>query len=119
MGIDYAAEKFSAAMRCAIASTKSLQERLESVTLGVFHLERNDFEDDETWKRFEAFLDETTKCEPQGKEGSLRATTSQMSNEDAAKLLQEALDLYSDVSEQHAQHLNDLALVLRARTLVP
>ena len=119
MGIDYAAEKFSTAMHNAIASTESLQERLESVTLGVLHLERNDFEDDETWKRFDALLEETTKREPEGKEGSIRATTSQMSDKDAAKLLQEALDLYSEVSEQYAQHLNDAALILRARTHVP
>jgi hypothetical protein len=103
MGVDYACEKFTSALHYAVGSSVSVQQRLEGVMQGVGHLDRNDFADDETWERFKKLLAETTKLPAQGNEGTITATTSKMSDEEAAKWLRVAFELYSDITEQYAK----------------
>ncbi len=80
-----------------------MQERLFGVVSGVCHLERDSFPDDATWERFEALLADNTKRAARGDEGTIEATTSQMSNEEAAKWLQEALSIFTDVAEAYGR----------------
>jgi hypothetical protein len=95
----YASEKFYSALHYAIASDASLQERLAGVMLGISHLEKHDLPDDEIWERFQKLLNATTRLPAKGKEGTIKATTSQMKDDEAAKLLQEALGLFSDIAQ--------------------
>lgn len=44
-------------------------------------------------------MDENTKCAAAENEGTIRSTTSQMSDDEARKWLQEALGLFSDIAE--------------------
>jgi hypothetical protein len=99
MGVDYGWEKFFSSLHFAIGSTHSLQERLHSVMSGVSHLDRDSFPDDERWERFEKLLKETTKLPARFEgEGTIQATTEQMSDDDAAKWLREAFGLFSDIA---------------------
>ena len=61
MAVDYGCEKFFSVFNYVIVSTRPLQERLESVISAVVHLRREDFPDDETWKRFEKLMEATTR----------------------------------------------------------
>jgi hypothetical protein len=103
MGIDYAWEKFFSALYYAIGSSDTLQKRLEGVISGVQPLQRDDFLDQETWKKFEELLRETTKRPAAGDEGTIRATTSRMSDTEATKWLHEALSLFSTIAEQYGK----------------
>jgi hypothetical protein len=102
MGVDYGWEKFYSALRNALQSNESLQERLESVIEGVCHLQRDSFPSDESWEHFDSLTKETTKCASRTPhEGTIHATTSQMSDEEAGRLLQSAFDLFSDLAEAY------------------
>lgn len=100
MSVIYGWEKFFNALNYAVVSEDSLQHRLEVVLCGVNHLQRDDFPDDESWDTFRKMLDEGTKrpARTEG-EGTIRATTAQMTNEEASKWLLEAVSLFSDLAE--------------------
>lgn len=106
MGIDYVAEKLSSAMHYAIGSSASVQERLAGAMQLVCHLDSDDFGDDDLWKRFQELLKETTKHAAKGNEGTIVATTSRMSDDEAGRWLRKSLDLYSDVCEAYANTEN-------------
>jgi|ERR1700733_11319805 hypothetical protein len=101
MGIDYGWEKFFNTLSYAIGSTASPQERLEGVMVGTNHLERDNFPDDETWETFEKMLKATTSQSAQGGEGTIRATTSAMSDDEAAKWLTKAFEIFSEIAEAY------------------
>lgn len=103
MGVDYGNEKFFSVLSYAVGSTDSVQERLSNVISGVCHLERDSFPDDDTWQRFEALLAETTKRAAKGDEGTIAATTSQMSEDEAAKWLHEALSIFTEIAEAYGR----------------
>jgi len=89
MGLDY-----------AIGSDDSVQERLAGVVAdSVNHLTRDDFPNEELWIRVQKLINATT-CKPaRGDEGTIVATTSQMTSEEASKWLREVLSLFSEVAE--------------------
>jgi hypothetical protein len=100
MGVDYGWEKFYSALHYALQSNESLQERLESVIEGVCHLERDSFPSDESWEHFDSLMKETTKrASRTSQEDTIHATTSQMSDEEAGRLLESAFELFSDLAE--------------------
>jgi hypothetical protein len=102
MGVDYGSEKFYSALRYALQSNESLQERLESVIEGVCHLQRDSFPNDGSWERFDSLMKETTKRASRAPhEGTIHATTSQMSNEEAGRFLESAFDLFNDLAEAY------------------
>lgn len=104
VGVDYGWEKFFVALRYAIASTAPPQERLESVVSGVCHLDRDSFPDDETWKRFEKLIEGTTKLPARIEgEGTIRATTAQMTDDEAGEWLHEAIGIFSDIAEAYGR----------------
>lgn len=102
MGVDYGWEKFYSALRYALQSNESLQDRLESVIEGVCHLQRDSFPSDESWENFDSLMKKTSERAARSQhEGTIHATTSQMSDEDAGRLLQSAFDLFSDLAEAY------------------
>jgi hypothetical protein len=103
MGVDYGWEKFFSSLNYAVANTDSLQKRLAGVAMGVCHLDRDSFPDDETWKRFENFMNVTTLLSAKGNEGTIQATTSEMSDGEAHQWLQEALGLFSELAEAYGR----------------
>ena len=104
MGVDYACEKFFSALHYAVASTTSLQRRLEDVISGVGDLDRDSFPDDETWERFERLVKETTRIPRRNEgEGAIRATTAQMTGDEAAGCLREALGIFSNLAKAYGK----------------
>jgi hypothetical protein len=103
LGINYGYENFYSVLRHAIASTDHLQKRLAGVISGIDHLEQDSFPDDETWNRFEKLVNGTTMLPPKGNEGTIQATTSQMTDDEAALWLKEAFDIFSNIAEVYGR----------------
>jgi hypothetical protein len=100
MGVDFAWEKFDRAIRFALVSDASLQDRLGSLISDVCHLQRDSFPDEHVWDEFRKLMNETTKrgTRHQG-DGRIHDTISQMSDEEAKKYLQAAFDVFSHVAK--------------------
>jgi hypothetical protein len=104
LSVDYGWEKFFSSLRYAVASPASLQHRLEGIVSGVYILERDNFPDDETWKRFEKLMKEATKLPARTEgEGTIRATTSQMTDDEAGHWLQEAFEIFSEIAQAYGK----------------
>jgi hypothetical protein len=101
MGVDYGWEKFFKTLSYAISSAESLQERLEGVMQGTSHLQRDSFPDDETWGTFKEMLKVTTSRPAQGDEGTIHATTSKMTDDEAAMWLTKAFEIFSEMAEAY------------------
>ncbi len=95
---DYAWQKFFGALCHAITSTGSLQQRLASLVWSVRDLRRENFPDDETWMRFDKFMTATASQQVTADQPSVKAAMLLMKDEDAHRFLQEALQIFSDLS---------------------
>jgi hypothetical protein len=104
MGVDYAWEKFFTSLHYAVAGSDSLQSRLASVIMGVHHLGADSFPaDGEIWEEFQVLKRETTKLQARGNEGTIQATTSQMTDDEAAKWLRVAFGIFSDIAKAYGR----------------
>jgi len=103
MGVDHAFDRFYSVLHYAIGSLDSVQERLAGVVAGISHLERDSFPDDETWDRFQSFMNENTGRAAKIDEGGIKSRRSQMSNAEATKGLQKALGLFADIAEAYGR----------------
>jgi hypothetical protein len=104
MGVDYGWEKFYVAVHYAISSNGSLQQRLASCVSQIHPLGRESFPDDETWGEFNNLLEETTKRPARYEgEGTINATTAQMTDEEAGKHLGKICDLFSGVAKAYGR----------------
>jgi hypothetical protein len=99
VALNYGCEKFGSSIEYAVTSTDSLQERLAGVMLGVINLQRDDFPDTATWERFRKLLTGTTMLPAKGDEGTIQATTSQMTDDEARQWLREAFYIYTCIEE--------------------
>ena len=104
MGLDYGWEALFSSLHHAVGSAAPLPELLEGVVSGVCHLRRDSFPDDETWKRFERLMNETTCLPAKGNEGTIQATTSQMTDDEAGRCLREAFEIFSKIAEAYGAH---------------
>jgi hypothetical protein len=99
MGVDYGWEKLYSAVHFAVASEERLQERLASCLVVIQHLGRESFPDDQTWEKFSSLLEASTNRPARYEgEGTIKATTSQMTDEEASRYLREICDLFSHVA---------------------
>jgi hypothetical protein len=57
-----------------------------------------------SWKRFEKLLSETTCLPAKGNEGTIQATTSQMTDDEAGRCLREAFEFFSKIREAYGAH---------------
>jgi hypothetical protein len=96
MSVDHGWEKFFITLHFAVASPASLQRRLAEVVQSVCRLERDNFPDGETWDRFEKLMVATTAGNRS--ELPIEATTSRMTDDEAARWLQEAFGICNDVA---------------------
>src|SRR5215471_3857396 len=80
------------------------------VVSGIDGLRRDRFPNDKTYERFEKLMTATKMLPARSNEGRLAATTSQMKESEAKQWLQEALELFSDVSQAYGKHGQDLLL---------
>ena len=99
-GTDYAWQEFFDALRQAVASTVPLQARLATFALAVCNLKEDNFPDTDTWMRFEGFLEAVAGVPRKATAAKILATTSKMTDEEAGKWLQEAVQIFSNLSEE-------------------
>jgi 2-polyprenyl-6-methoxyphenol hydroxylase-like FAD-dependent oxidoreductase len=97
MGVDHAWEKFSNAIRFALVSDASLQERLGWLISEVGQLQRDSFPDERAWEEFRKLVNESTKRRVTN--GSAPASISQMSDEEAKERLEMAFDIFARVAK--------------------
>ena len=104
MALNYGWEKLFCACDYAVGSNETLQAWLAAaISSNVHLLSRDDLPSDVAWARLKKILSATT-CKPaKGNEGTIAATTSQMTDEEAAKWLREIMSLFSDVAEEYGR----------------
>jgi hypothetical protein len=115
MGISHGWEVFYRAVGSAVTSNESLQERLGSVIMLLGLLQRESFTSDEMWERFRSLKEETTKCPATFRgEGTIHATTSQMSDEEARRLLNESFEIFNELAEAKGREDDSSLLSIEA-----
>ncbi len=96
---DYGWQAFFAALCHAIVSTGALQQRVAAFAWSVADLRREHFDRDETWARFQKLLTSLTG-EVQDRKAAITAASRAMSDEQACKWLQEAIQIFSELSQE-------------------
>jgi hypothetical protein len=102
MAIDYAWEKFFSAVYGSIGSERSPQDRLaDSYVFDIIHVRREDVPNDEVWERIQKLTRAVTSKPAEQHEGSVKATTSEMSSAEAARWLQEIVSIFNEIAEAY------------------
>ena len=101
MDLGYAVEKFSNAVNEAATSPKSIQQRLADAY--IYDIVRVSEENvpPEIWARISKLTDAITCIPAQGDEGTVIATTSQMSEAEAVTHLKEIVTLKYKIVSAH------------------
>ncbi len=97
---DAAWQAFFDALRQAVASPAPLQQRLATLVLGVCYLRQENFPDADTWARFEEFLKAASGRGGKAAPTKILAITSKMTDQEATRWLQEAVQIFSNLSEE-------------------
>jgi hypothetical protein len=114
MGVNNGWEVFYTQMRAAVRSQETLQTRLEYVVMIVSSLSRDHFPSDETWGRFETLKRATTRLPARFEgEGTLHATTSQMTDSEAGKLLELCFDIFNEMAKADGAEDNRFSLAVK------
>lgn len=102
MALNYGWEKFFSAVHNAIGSEEPPQKRLASAYIfNIIHVHRDDVPNDEVWARIEKLTRAVTNKPAKGNEGTVEATTSVMSTEEAQKWLKEIVSLFGEIAEAY------------------
>jgi hypothetical protein len=77
---------------------------LASVISNVSHLRIDSFPNADLWEEFQELISETTKVDAKpGHRGTIHATTSQMDDDEAARWLRKAFDIFSSVAQDYGK----------------
>lgn len=102
MALNYGWEKFFSAVYGSIGSGLSPQDRLaNSYVFDIIHVRREDVPSEEIWERIQKLTRAVTSMPATGAEGSVKATTSEMSSDEAAKWLQEIVSIFNEIAEAY------------------
>jgi hypothetical protein len=102
MSLDYVWEKFYAAVLILAGSQGTVQERLADAFTGqLIRLETNDLPE-ELRGDFEQLERRLTSAEPTGGEGSVDASVQSLSDEEAAHLAEQIVEMYDAVTKLDA-----------------
>jgi hypothetical protein len=99
MGVDHAWERFHSAIRVALVSDASLQERLGFLISGVCDLQRESFPDEHVWDEFRKLVNQTTKRETRQGESRAHPATSQLSDKKAQESIQAAFEIFCHIAK--------------------
>ena len=102
MALNYGWEKFFSAVYGSIGSELTPQDRLaNSYVFDIIHVRRDDVPSEEIWERIQKLTQAITSKPGKGGEGSVKATTSEMSSEEAAKWLREIVSIFNEIAEAY------------------
>lgn len=118
MRLEYVGEKFLQAV-LTLASEGTIKFRLACAAEYLIRLNAEDFPDDELRPRFLELERKLTKVEPRGEEpkgeeefreirpdeGSIQASVYAMSEEEAEKLAQEIVEMFTDIAYRDPSNL--------------
>lgn len=96
---DYGWQAFFDALCHAIVNTGSLQQRVAAFAWSICELRRQHFARDDTWRRFEQLLTSITG-EATDRKAAVNVASLRMSDEQARKWLQQAVQMFSELSEE-------------------
>jgi len=103
MSLEYAWEKLYITVRNLASGTGSIQERLANAYLSggyILNLAKGDDLPPDLLPSYEAINERMTRTPPQGDEGSIVASTRQMSDEEAVKVAERIVDLFNEVAHR-------------------
>ena len=96
--MSYRGEKFNGAVNILVSGSDRIQERLfNAVAYNNFIALDREFPEEELYKEFKDLMDELTKEEPIGNEGSWKATIEKMSEEKASELAIKIVEIYDEI----------------------
>ncbi|MGH9321461.1 MAG: hypothetical protein ACRD3V_16445, partial [Vicinamibacteria bacterium] len=98
--IGYAWQKTYEAIRMLVGEG-SIKKRLEYAASGLLWVDPEDLPNEESRRRFVGIKRSLTKDKPDPDEGSIHATISGMSEQQAEELAQEILTLFMEVSNRY------------------
>src|SRR5260370_18979308 len=102
MGLNYGWEKFFSVVYGSIGSELPPQDRLaNSYVFDIIQVRREDVPSEEIWERIQKLTRAITSMPAKGAEGSVKATTSGMSSDEAAKWLQEIVSIFNEIAEAY------------------
>ena len=108
MALNYGWEKFFSAVYGSIGSELPSQDRLaNSYVFDIIHVRREDVPSKEIWERIQNLTRAVTSKPAKGSEGSVKATTSAMSSDEAAKWLQEIVSIFNEIAEAYGSASNN------------
>jgi len=99
MSITYAWQNFYKAVSYCMASENSLQERLAGAYVGDIHVVQARDVTPELWERIEKLTTALTMLPAVGNEGTVRATTSKMTDDEARQWLDEILSIFIEITK--------------------
>jgi hypothetical protein len=106
MSLEYAMEKFFTAVYTAAVSELPLQQRLrDAYAYNIIHVDQGDVPD-EVWTRLERFRHAVSHRPALGNEGTITATTSQLTSDEARTLLTEMVGIYERIAEAYYVKMN-------------
>ena|SRR5687767_2232117 len=103
MSLRYVDEKLFVAVLGMARSQDSLQDRLMGAWLNFHTLQDRDLPEGDLRDQFQEITHALTWREAKGDEGTVRATTSQMSDQEASGFIEKIVSLYAEVAEQAAR----------------
>jgi hypothetical protein len=104
MELNYGWEKLFSACHYAVGSSETPQKRLAAVVAdNIMYLRRENLPSDEAWSRVQKIMHATTCKQAHGSEGTIAATTCQMTDDEAGKWLSEIMSLFADLAEEYGR----------------
>ena len=101
MSLNYTWEKLFVAVLSMAKSDSSLQDRLVGAYLSFHTLRDEDFPEGELRESFQEITHALTWRPARGDEGTVRATTHLMGDQEAGELVEKIVSLYDEVARLH------------------
>ncbi len=102
MALNYGWEKFFSAVHSSICSELTLQDRLaNSYVFDIIHVRQEDVPSQDIWERVQRLTRAVTSKPAKHNEGTVKATTSEMSSDEAARWLQEIVSIFNEIAEAY------------------
>jgi hypothetical protein len=107
MAADYERQKLGQGVHSLAVGTGSIQERVINAYVAMHTIFSHGMKKPERQERLDQIYEKLTAHEPDGDEGSVRATVSRMTNDEASELAGEIADLYSGICHDAIYELED------------
>jgi hypothetical protein len=105
VNLDYAHQKFSAAVESMAESPASIQRRIADAYISQLHVLRPDDLPDEIRMEWTVTVEQLTHAESVGNEGTVMATVENMSDDDAVAIARKIVRMYDVIEARYHSKL--------------